>query len=330
MSRASRFKIETAQVPATQFTSAKGQQETVDELIKTLLGNVDGLTRKQFQAIEWVLNEVTDNVLNHAESSVGGLVQLSMLQSSTRLIELVVVDAGIGIPNSLRTTRPKLADHEALECALREGVTRDKRIGQGNGLFGTFQICEKSAGRLRIDSGYSTLLFGHEDGLHLRNDSVPYEGTTIDLQVGLGTESVLELALIFGGKEHTPSDHIELKYESDDLKYVDFVLCEETSSFGSRIAARPIRTKLSNLISMCPTERIRVSFRDIRIVSSSFADEVFGRLFVELGPLTFMQRLEFVSIDDTVRVLVDRAISQRAVTDLGSRLSGKPPGASDF
>ena len=324
------LKVIGGQVPATQFQTAHDQQDTVNKLIETLLGNVSGLTRKQFQAIEWTLNEITDNVLNHAESSVGGFVQLSMLERTNRLIELVVADAGIGIPNSLRTTRPHLDDLEAVEMAIREGVTRDKRVGQGNGLFGTFQICEKSKGQLRIDSGRGTLSFSGQSGFHMRNEAVPFEGTVIDVQVGLGEESVLGLALVFGTKEHQPADHIELKYETDDLKYVEFVLCEQRTSFGSRIAARPIRTKLSNLIKMCPGERIRVDFRDIRIVSSSFADEVFGRLFVELGPLTFMQRMEFVAIDDTVRMLVDRAISQRAVTDLGNRLTGDASRSDDF
>ena len=46
--------------------------------------------------------------------------------------------------------------------------------------------------------------------------------------------------------------------------------------------------------------------------SSSFADEVFGKLFVELGALHFMQAIDFVCVQDTVRALLDRAILQRS------------------
>jgi hypothetical protein len=45
--------------------------------------------------------------------------------------------------------------------------------------------------------------------------------------------------------------------------------------------------------------------------SSSFADEVFGKLFAELGAMEFMRRCEFCSVDTTVMRLIDRAISQR-------------------
>lgn len=312
-------RVIAGQVPATKFNSAAEQQATVDLLIEALLSTVSGLSRKEFQAIEWALNEITDNVLNHAQSLVGGFVQLSMLEQSRRVVELVVVDPGVGIPTSLRTSRPSLTDMEALEYAIREGVTRDSSVGQGNGLFGTFQICDKSEGFLRIDSGHGMLTFG-SDGLHIRKEFVPFDGTVIDAKVGLGVNNVLNLALVFGGKEHVPVDLIENRYETSSLTLVEFVLSRETVSFGSRIAARQVRTKLRNLLEMCPGQRIRVDFSDVRIVSSSFADEVFGRLFIELGPLTFMSRLEFVSIDSTVRLLVDRAISQRAVTDLGARL----------
>ena len=319
-------RVISGQVPATRFGTASEQQVTVDRLIEALLSNVSGLTRKEFQAIEWALNEISDNVLNHSQAATGGFVQLSVLERSQRLVELVVADAGIGIPSSLRTTRPSLSDIDALDQAIREGVTRDTDVGQGNGLFGTFQICNKSKGRLRIDSGRGTLSYDFRTGVHIRSEPVPFDGTVVDAQVGLGVESVLSLALVFGGKEHTPVDLIENRYETDQLTHIDFVLSEETSSFGSRIAARPVRTRLRNLLDMCPGQRIRVNFGGLRIISSSFADEVFGRLFVELGPVTFMGRFDFVSMDPTVRMLVDRAISQRAVTDLGPKVDDEAEG----
>jgi anti-sigma regulatory factor (Ser/Thr protein kinase) len=323
-------RVIAGQMPATRFATAEDQQASVNRLIDALLSNTSGFSRKEFQAIEWVLNEITDNVLNHAQSTIGGFVQLSVLERAQRVVELVVADPGVGIPDSLRSTRPGLTDIDALDLAIREGVTRDTTVGQGNGLFGTFQICEKSAGRLRIDSGHGSLTFSVDGGVHLRSEGVPMEGTVIDAQVGLGAEGALSLALAFGGRIHTPVDLIENKYETDAGTHIDFSLTEEAASFGSRIAARPIRMKLKNILDMCPGQRIRVDFQGVRIVSSSFADEVFGRLFVELGPMAFMGRFEFVGLDQTVRMLIDRAISQRAVTDLGGRLAGHTPDAEGF
>jgi hypothetical protein len=56
---------------------------------------------------------------------------------------------------------------------------------------------------------------------------------------------------------------------------------------------------------------IEFDFSGVPLVSSSFADEVFGKLFVDLGAMDFMKRCTFKAVDPTVRRLIDRAISQR-------------------
>jgi hypothetical protein len=62
---------------------------------------------------------------------------------------------------------------------------------------------------------------------------------------------------------------------------------------------------------MCPGQRIIIDFTDVPLVSSSFADEVLGKLFMELGPMTFAQRLDFRNLSSIVRQLTDKAIAQR-------------------
>ncbi len=54
-----------------------------------------------------------------------------------------------------------------------------------------------------------------------------------------------------------------------------------------------------------------VELQDIALVSSSFADEVFGKLFAELGPIDFSRRIELRNVDPLVKNLIDRAIYQR-------------------
>jgi hypothetical protein len=58
-------------------------------------------------------------------------------------------------------------------------------------------------------------------------------------------------------------------------------------------------------------QKIIIDLADIPLVSSSIADEAFGKLFLEVGPITFMQKIEFINVMDTVRHLIDKAISQR-------------------
>ena len=72
---------------------------------------------------------------------------MSMFHRMSRRIEYIVVDAGIGIPRTLRQSHPDLSsDTAALERAIREGVTRDENLGQGNGLYGSYQVCSHSNG----------------------------------------------------------------------------------------------------------------------------------------------------------------------------------------
>ncbi len=300
------------QVPATNFTNADEQQKAVNRIVNAILGAIPDIERKELAALEWSVNEITDNVLNHAKSKIGGLVQVSTFQRARKRVEYIVADAGVGIPATLRETHPTFtSDADALDHAIREGVTRDKKVGQGNGLFGSYQICSHSKGFFQVESGHGKLLFTAKDGLHVSSEKVPYEGTLVVAQIDFSVPGLLEEALKFGNKVHSPLDFVETHYEQDASEDVLFRMREESHSFGSRIAGAPIRNKLKNLARMCPEQKICIDFSGVPLVSSSFADEVLGKLFVEMGPLAFMQRFELRNIELTVKQLVDKAIAQR-------------------
>ena len=72
-----------------------------------------------------------------------------------------------------------------------------------------------------------------------------------------------------------------------------------------------MRIKLSNIVRACVGQKIIIDFHGVPIISSSFADEVFGKLFRELGPTNFMQVISFTNVTGTVQSLIDRAITQR-------------------
>ncbi len=301
-----------SQVPATHFSNGEEQQRAVNRIVNAILGAIPDLNRKELSALEWSINEITDNVLNHSQSPIGGLVQVSTFQRTRKRVEYIVADAGVGIPNTLRTTRPELnSDAAALEQAIREGVTRDKNVGQGNGLYGSYQICSHSNGFFQLESGYGKLMFTDRDGLRIGTERIPYEGTLVAAQIDFSVPHLLEEALQFNGKTHQTVDYVELRYEQHGTEDLLFKVSEESLSFGSRVAGAPVRKKLLNLARMCPNQRIVIDFENVSLVSSSFADEVVGKLFAELGPLSFMQRFQFQRIDPTVRQLVDRAIAQR-------------------
>jgi len=300
------------QVPATHFTSPPEQQTAVNVVMSALLSSLREFTRSDLAAIEWSINEITDNVMVHAESPTGGLVQMTTFSRRQQRVEYAVCDAGIGIPTSLRRGFPTLtSDTDALFQAIRENVTRDKAVGQGNGLYGSYEICRRSQGLFEIHSGAARLTQTERRGLEIRREQVPYAGTLVIASIDYSEPHILADALAFGGKPFTPTDYIETRYEHKTENRVLFAMQQESPSVGSRLAGRPVRTKIENLLAMCGDARVSIDFANVPLVSSSFADEVFGRLFVQLGPLTFTQRIEFVNVSDTVRDLIDRAIAQR-------------------
>lgn len=270
------------------------------------------MERSSFAAFEWSINEITDNVLTHAESPIGGVVQVSTFQKNKKLVQYLVADAGETIHHEF------LTDVDALDKAIREGVTRDKSIGQGNGLFGSYQICSHCKGEFRVESGYAKLAYSDKGGMHIRNNNVPYDCTLVIASIDFTRPDLLEEALKFGGQRYTPVDYVETNYEADDSAQLYFVMKNEAKSFGSRPAGTPVRNRLSNLYKMGGGNKIYIDFEGIPIISSSFADEAFGKLFVEIGPLGFMQHFKFINISQMVRQLIDKAIAQRIAVTHGS------------
>jgi anti-sigma regulatory factor (Ser/Thr protein kinase) len=302
--------VGTQHVPATMFRSAEEQFAAVNRLLDTVTGSLEGLTRHDLGAVEWAVQEVTDNVLAHAEAGTGGVAQLSAL-SQRRQIELVVVDAGIGIPTSLRQGFPELRlDSLALERAVQEGVTRSKSVGRGNGLFGTIEIAKVSEGYLHIHSGYARLTYEHNK-LRIIDDTIPFHGTLVVACLDCSDANSLGKALKFDGKQHEPIDIVDPRYATDDGEKVYFSVQRDAQALGSRASGETFRTRVENLLAMRPGARLILDFSDVNVLSSSFADEVVGKLFQHLGPLTFMSRVELRNLSPIVRGLLDRALSQR-------------------
>ena len=297
----------TQHVPACQFFTPGDHYAAVDKVLDAVLGTLPDLSRDSLKALKWSLDEITDNVLQHAESKVGGFLQATTFTQSG-CVEFVVADAGATIPRTLEYQNHK----QAIERAIQEGVTRNKKTNRGNGLFGAYQIATLSGGSFEIVSGKG-LLTAFGEAVRFGEEKIFFPGTVVASRIDCTQPDLLSRALRFEGKPHDPGfDYIEQVYEKDDGTDLVFQMSNEAASLGSREAAKSVAIKLQNLLKMNPSSRITVDFHDVHIVSSSFADEVFGKLFKEMGPLAFMSRVEFKNVDKTVRSLIDRSIKQRA------------------
>ena len=303
-------------LPATQYKSTTEQHRIVDDVVKTVLASIESFDRSEIGAFEWAINEITDNVLVHAQSSIGGLVQVISFPRK-KYVQFIVADAGLGIPGTLRGTIPGIdTDVELLDRAIREGVTRDKSLGQGNGLFGTFSICEKGEGTFRVVSGNASLGFNRKKQLRIQNEQIPYAGTVVSASLDFSTPGLLAGALKISGSTRRPVDFVESHYESEDSEDLMFKVSDEAASFGSRVAGMPVRKRLLNLLNLSEGNKVIIDFKDIALVSSSFADEVVGKLYAELGPISFGKRVEIRNTSPIVKGLIEKAMIQRSTTGL--------------
>ena len=111
--------------------------------------------------LEWSINEITDNVLNHAECAEGGIVHVSTF-GEARKVAFGVADSGRGILSSLREGHPSLqTDAHAIGEAMKAGITRNPDAGQGNGIAGALRIATMSEGSFQITSGVAQICSSH-------------------------------------------------------------------------------------------------------------------------------------------------------------------------
>ncbi len=292
-----------------QFGDAATQHRVVKDVIDRLM-QATLIRRAALNALEWTLNEVTDNVLNHADSAEGGYVQMAVLPDR---VALCVVDIGQGMLKSLRSTFRHLRDDmEAIEYALRQGVTRDPSIGQGNGLKGSLRLAMGFGGRFEIRSHRGRILWEAERPLVKSSGQNALPGTLVDLQMRLDVD--VDVGQMIAGDPNTtyqPRDVIEDKYLRDDLSALHVPMHVETFGFGNRSAGAQMKTKVQNLLAAEPEKPVILDWDGIQVIASSYADEFVGKLFSEMGPVQFMRRVKMARMDQLVHRIIDKAIEDR-------------------
>ncbi len=305
-------------LPALRFSEPARQDDLVDAALGVVMQSLR-LERGVIAGLGWALNEIMDNVLNHAECAEGGFLQVNTFAESRR-VEIAVADSGRGFLASLREGHPDLdADEQAVLRAIEKGTTRNPADGQGNGLAGAIRIAAHSDGEFGILSGTAALEVSPSRATLYRQEDHRFAGAFVYVALDMDTRFRLSEALDFGGQSFTPVDIIESSYETDDASALRLRLQEERVGFGTRIAGRQLRTKCHNLLDAAPKKPLVLDWQGIPLVSSSFADEFIGKLFVELTPLVFMARVRCIGMEPNVHGLVDEAILQRVAQTAAAR-----------
>lgn len=185
-------------VPLTQIRTAQDLRQTIANLIPLLHTNP-----AVADPIRYVVSELGRNVLEHANSPVGGFVCAQYFRDQQR-IAIGMADAGIGIAAAIRRSHVAQTEAEALRLALTPGVTGVTPLIGGNetnagaGLFFIRSIAKASENFFVLYSGqteYKLLraqrlpshLFANplHEGHSLVSDLPHWQGTAIGIDINV-------------------------------------------------------------------------------------------------------------------------------------------------
>jgi STAS-like domain of unknown function (DUF4325) len=201
---------------------------------------------------------------------------------------------------------------DAIGEAIKAGVTRNPKFGQGNGLAGTLKITTLTRGSLDIISGNGRFTVTDNNTLRRPLKFKSFNGTLVSGEINIVDNFSISKALDFNMKgDYIPLNIIDLKYEMEDSDCLLLKMKDETTGFGSRKSGHQIRTKLKNFLLAKPNYPIFIDWEGVPVISSSFADELMGKLFLEFGAMAFSATIKNKSMENLVRNLLDKAIAQR-------------------
>lgn len=268
------------------------------------------------QACEWGLNEIMDNVIQHSSEDTGFI--MGQVLKDSHILKISIFDYGQGIFQSLKNSsyRPRNAS-DAISLSVQEGVTRDKKIGQGNGMWGLYNIINLNNGALQIISGKGGLNF-----VNRKKETESYQNiimlnqhkqsTAINFDIILNNPVSMKEAI--GGYE--PVDMFIENLE-DEFNRIIYKIVEQSSGTGTRQSGFRIKNELINIYKSAKKPVI-IDFEGVGIIASSFADELIGKLISELGLFQFQAAFPMKNMNPTVQAIVQRSVSQRLAEDINS------------
>lgn len=167
--------------PCKQFSTAQDYPAVAAALTDALEErcSTDRVARN---SIRIALDEVTENVVHHAESPIGGFAA-AQGWPKRGVFEIGIVDLGIGIRASL-AKNPAYADVpddvSAIQTALQPRVSSTPERNAGIGLFVTKLLLASNGGTLAVRSGVGAVYTGERERTIVRDTHFP--GTMVALR----------------------------------------------------------------------------------------------------------------------------------------------------
>jgi anti-sigma regulatory factor (Ser/Thr protein kinase) len=168
-------RLESINFVEIQNYTVENQLDVLKSIMRVIIAN-SSINKNVATSLDYCLNEVLDNVLNHSQVKNGWVV--AQYFEKINQIRIIVGDIGIGIHNSLKDTYSYNEDQSIIHC-IDNGVTNG--LGQGHGLFATSTFAKLNKGFLSIISGNKKLDV-NENSISLKDISY-WQGTCIYLRL---------------------------------------------------------------------------------------------------------------------------------------------------
>ena len=295
------------------FSTSEDVAFISEQIISQLKYNVD-CEEGVLVGLSWCMNEIMDNVFNHSKATRGYI--MGQFHKRKKHIVISIYDTGIGILPSLLESGEynPLNTKEAIELAVGKGVSGNRNIGQGNGLWGLMEIVKDNKGYLSIMSGNTIIKYDFNKGKTESFTNLPiisneYLSTRIDFTLNVDNLININKAL----DNYTPYEQINSYIDEISTEYgwLNFVVKEQAvDGVGTRFAGKRLKHNILNL-ARCDSQPILINFEGVDMITSSFADEFIGKLIHDVGFVQFSSRFRIINSNEYIAALLNKAISMR-------------------
>lgn len=241
------------------------------------------------ELIKYIITELLRNVIQHSGDKNGGVVIAQRMDQGSeyennKSVQICVVDRGIGIYDSLKRMHSNIEDNNAaLEHSLwpsfsgtfAEGLTGSEQ-NAGMGLFFISEIVKRTAGRLLIASGSTSLFLegdpnGNGNNL-IKTYDVGFDGTIVAIDIPKRSCADFEELL-----KKVQQTAYERSIDRERIHYIDFSpkdlkkylvikmsIANEDTSKAEKFSQKYLIPSINTLKPLC------LDFSGYNIITQSF------------------------------------------------------------
>lgn len=171
-------------------------------------------------------------------------------------------------------------------------------------MAGALEIVRQNGGEMRVWTGDA--LYHFAGGAERDIEAIPLTPGT-GVVFSLDTQRPVDLSQIWIARS---TEWSFLNAEAERIVDHGIRIATQCSNTGTRPAAERLRRKILTLLPDLDRP-LALDFTGVRSASSSFLDELLGRLATQLGPSEFRNRVRVIGMAPLVKQIADVVVDQR-------------------